>query len=429
MTAILWLLVGAVVGAVAAFFVVRERRSEPVPSATPAPVQPPGLRDGANDVLQVLRSVTVVLNGSDAVIRSSPTAQALGLVRGNELAHDELRYLVRQVRRDRVVREVEMELPRGPMGGRLTLGVRVAALSGDVVLVLVEDRTHSRRVEETRRDFVVNVSHELKTPVGGLALLSEAVADAKDDPEAVARFAGRMQIESHRLAGLVQEIVELSRLQIADTLHEPVLVDVSGCASEAVDHVRVVAEDRDIELVTATHGDEPPQVYGDAELITTAIRNLVANAVNYSDAGTRVATTVRREGDVVEVAVTDQGPGIAPADQERIFERFYRVDPARSRETGGTGLGLAIVKHVCVNHGGEVSVWSEPGQGSTFTIRLPAADGTGTSGDPTDTAATAPGGAPAIQSGPTPGTHIRTNRSALRGTPATMLSFRKDPSL
>ncbi|WP_245633012.1 sensor histidine kinase [Luteipulveratus mongoliensis] len=389
---LLWLLVGVAVGALGAWFVVRRARpSVPATTARSAAQGGNSLRPGAQDVLHALRSVTMVLDSSDCVIRSTPAAQALGLVRGSELMHEELRFLVRQVRRDRVIREVEMELPRGPLGqGRLTLGVRVAAMHGDVVLVLVEDRTHSRRVEETRRDFVVNVSHELKTPVGGLSLLAEAVEDAKDDPEAVARFAMRMQVETRRLANLVREIVELSRLQVADTLHEPILVDVSRAASDAIDHLRVVAEDREIELVSATNGDGPPVVYGDAELLTTAIRNLVANAVNYSDSGTRVATTVRRLDDIVEVSVTDQGPGIPAEDQDRIFERFYRVDPARSRETGGTGLGLAIVKHVSVNHGGEVTVWSEEGQGSTFTIRLPAADASQTGLEPKDDEADPP---------------------------------------
>ncbi|WP_071606407.1 sensor histidine kinase [Luteipulveratus halotolerans] len=397
-TTLVWLLVGAVVGAVAAAVVLHRRGEVRAERAAAGPAaHEPSLRRGAQDVLGVLRSVTMVVDASDRVIRSSPAAQALGLVRGAEMVHHELRYLVRQVRRDRVIREVEMELPRGPLGqGRLTLGVRVAALHGEVVLVMVEDRTHSRRVEETRRDFVVNVSHELKTPVGGLSLLAEAVEGAKDDPEAVERFAMRMQVETERLSTLVREIVQLSRLQVADTLHEPVLVDVVASVADALDHLRLVADDRDIELVSATSGQGPMAVYGDGELLTTAVRNLVANAINYSDSGTRVATTISRCDDIVEIAVTDQGPGIPAAEQERIFERFYRVDPARSRETGGTGLGLAIVKHVSVNHGGEVTVWSEEGQGSTFTIRLPAADEAATTDADDETAdAAAPDGVPA----------------------------------
>jgi two-component system sensor histidine kinase SenX3 len=226
-------------------------------------------------------------------------------------------------------------------------------------------------VEEIRRDFVANVSHELKTPVGGISLLAEAVLDAKDDPQAVERFAQRILVESTRLTRLVQEIVDLSRLQVADTLHEPDLVDVGAVVTEAVDRVRVAAEARTIDLTLVA--EEGLRVFGDRELLTTAVTNLVTNAVSYSEDGTRVGIGARRAGDAVHVTVTDQGEGIPAAEQERIFERFYRVDAARSRATGGTGLGLAIVKHIANNHGGEVSVWSQEGRGSTFTMTLPAA--------------------------------------------------------
>jgi two-component system sensor histidine kinase SenX3 len=297
---------------------------------------------------------------------------AYGLVRDTELVHAELRELARQVRRDGEIREAELDLARGPLGrGRITVAARVAPLGSAHVLLLMDDRTRARRVEEVRRDFVANVSHELKTPVGGIALLAEAVLDANDDPEAVARFAQRMKVESVRLTRLVREIVDLSRLQVADTLHDPVLVDVSRAAAEAVEQSRLVAGARQIELAVSLTGDA--KVFGDAELLTTAVRNLVGNAVNYSDSGTRVAVSVRRVDGLVEVDVSDQGQGIPQAEQARIFERFYRVDAARSRATGGTGLGLAIVKHICANHGGDVTVWSEQGRGSTFTMRLPAA--------------------------------------------------------
>lgn len=376
---VLCLVVGASAGWLAAMSLARRRRRSARAEIAGTPQRLP---EGAVDVIAVLRSVTIVLDPSDEVVRSAPSAAALGLVRGRSLAHEELRFLAREVRRDGVVREAELELPRGPLGeGRVSLSVRVAPLRADLVLLLIEDETHSRRVEETRRDFVVNVSHELKTPVGGLSLLAEAVEDARDDPEAVARFAGRMRGETQRLAQLVGEIVELSRLQVGDTLVEPELVDVNGCVAAALDHAGVMAEDREVELVA---GPDPrqPQVYGDGELITTAVRNLITNAVNYSDRRTRVAATVRQVGDLVEIAVADQGSGIPEAEQSRIFERFYRVDAARSRATGGTGLGLAIVKHVSMNHGGDVTVWSEEGHGSTFTIRLPVANDGGPTAAP-----------------------------------------------
>ncbi len=362
------MLIGAVaVGGVR----LSERSQRTIPEAS-VPALPPGVAD----VLAVLRSSGIVVDSADQVVKASPAAVVYGLVRDAELAHAELRHLARQVRRDGVIREAELDLARGPLGrGRITVAARVAPLGSAHVLLLVDDRTKARRVEEVRRDFVANVSHELKTPVGGIALLAEAVLDANDDPEAVARFAQRMKVESVRLTKLVQEIVDLSRLQVADTLHDPVLVDVSRAASDAVEQSRLVAEARKIELAVSLAGDA--KVFGDAELLTTAIRNLVGNAVNYSSSGTRVAVGVRCVDDLVEVDVSDQGQGIPHAEQARIFERFYRVDAARSRATGGTGLGLAIVKHICANHGGDVSVWSEEGRGSTFTMRLPAAPASG----------------------------------------------------
>jgi two-component system, OmpR family, sensor histidine kinase SenX3 len=360
---------GLVTGAVSVAAVrLSERSRRHVP-------QEPDLRAlpaGVSTVLAVLRSGAIVLDDADAVVSASPSAVAHGLVRNDDLVHDELRHLVRQVRRDGVIREVELDLPRGPLGrGRITVGARVATLGSAYVLLLVEDRTTARRVEEVRRDFVVNVSHELKTPVGGLALLAEAVLEAAEDPEAVARFARRMQVESTRLTRLVQEIVDLSRLQIDGTLNEPELVDVAVAAAGAIEQSRLVADSRGIEIVSSV--SPGVHVFGDPGLLATAIRNLVGNAINYSSSGTRVAVSVRCEEQLVEIAVADQGQGIPQDEQVRIFERFYRVDTARSRGTGGTGLGLAIVKHICANHGGEITVWSEPGHGSTFTMRLPAA--------------------------------------------------------
>ncbi|KGN34350.1 histidine kinase [Knoellia sinensis KCTC 19936] len=360
--------VGLVIGAVA---VGMSRLSERTFRTIP-PAPPPALAPGVSDVLAVLRSVAIVLDSSDAVVNNSASAVSYGLVRHGELVHAELRQLARQVRRDGEIREVELELARGFGTTTNTLmKARIAPLGAVHILILAEDHTHARRVEEVRRDFVANVSHELKTPVGGIALLAEAVLDARDDPEAVSRFAARIQVESTRLTRLVKEIVDLSRLQVADTLHEPELVDIPFVVVEAVDRVQVAADSRQIELEAVA--DERAAVFGDTELLATAVANLVSNAVNYSEPGTRVAVAARRVGDTVEITVSDQGSGIPAAEQSRIFERFYRVDAARSRSTGGTGLGLAIVKHVSATHGGDVSVWSEEGRGSTFTMRLPAA--------------------------------------------------------
>jgi two-component system sensor histidine kinase SenX3 len=248
----------------------------------------------------------------------------------------------------------------------------------------VDDRTEARRVEEIRRDFTANVSHELKTPIGALHLLAEAVQDAADEPEAVRHFAARMLQESQRLSTLVQEIIDLSRLQVADALHPPVPVGVDEVVADAVDRCRLVAQAKGIDVIIG--GDTGSTVYGDHNLLVTAVRNLVDNAISYSGDGTRVGVGVRRESELVEISVTDQGIGIVAEDQKRVFERFYRVDPARSRATGGTGLGLSIVKHVAANHGGEVTVWSMPGQGSTFTLRLPESTVPPSGGEPSGTA-------------------------------------------
>jgi two-component system, OmpR family, sensor histidine kinase SenX3 len=368
---------GALAGVVLATLALRrlpgrdgEGRQDP---AAPPAVADDAVPEGVGEVLAVLRAGGIVLDGTARVRLASASVAAFGLIRGENLIRPELRELVEAVHRDGMIREREFEIARGPLGeGRIVLGARVAPIDSGLILVLVDDRTQARRVEEVRRDFVVNVSHELKTPVGGLALLAEAVQDAADDPQAVARFAGRMKTETERLTRLVSEIVDLSRLQASDLLAEMVVVDVAACAEEAVDHAHLLARNREVLAVT-TQERRLLRVYGDHELITTAIRNLVTNAISYSEDSTRVSVVTRRVGDLVEVAVTDQGRGISATDQERIFERFYRVDAARSRSTGGTGLGLSIVKHICGNHGGDVTIWSQEGEGSTFTIRLPAA--------------------------------------------------------
>ncbi len=338
------------------------------PAATPLP---PGIAS----VLSVLSSSAVVLDAEDRVLQASDAARSFGLVEGEQLMAGEVLALARQVRRDGEIREGEYEVtPGGGIGGVTSFAVRVAPLGGDVgcdglVLVLAEDQSESRRVEEVRRDFVANVSHELKTPVGALALLAETVEDAADDPDAVRRFAGRMRQEAARLTNLVQDIITLSRIQAAEPVPDPTAVPLDAVIAEALDRCRMKANARGIAL--ADVGDRGLGVHGDEDLLITAIRNLLENAVAYSPERTRVVVTTRRAADRVEISVEDQGIGIPAQDLQRIFERFYRVDPARSRATGGTGLGLAIVKHVMAAHGGTVTVRSVEGAGSTFTISLP----------------------------------------------------------
>ena len=263
-----------------------------------------------------------------------------------------------------------------------TIVAQVRSLGDGFVVVDATDTSAAVRLEAVRRDFVANVGHELKTPVGAMAVLAEAVLDA-DDPDEVALFATRILNESHRLGALVTELISLSRLQGSDRLPELVRVDVDEVLTEALRRVRVPAE-----AASAAGGDDGAadprgrflldapsglEVAGDRTLLVTALANLLENAVAYSPEGTPVSVRRRRQGDRIDLPVTDRGIGIAPEHQQRVFERFFRVDPARSRATGGTGLGLAIVKHVAANHGGEVRLWSQTGVGSTFTLRVPAA--------------------------------------------------------
>jgi two-component system sensor histidine kinase SenX3 len=349
--------------------------------------QPAKLPPGIASVLAVLSSSAVVLDSSDRVLRASAAARAFGIVKGERLMVSELLALARQVRRDGEIRETEIEVQVPRFGTRTTsFAVRVAPLSGAVgggglVLVLAEDQTESRRVEEVRRDFVANVSHELKTPVGALALLAETIEDAADDAEAVRRFAGRMRQEAARLTFLVQDLITLNRIQAAEPVPDPRPVEVDGMVAEALDRCRMKANARGITLTSA--GIRGVSVLGAEDLLVTALRNLLENAVVYSPERTKVVVNVATSGDGgVEISVTDQGIGIPERDLERIFERFYRVDPARSRATGGTGLGLAIVKHVMAAHGGRVTVRSVEGAGSTFTLWLPLrSDNDGTSAD------------------------------------------------
>lgn len=370
-------LAGFVVGALAVM-VVRQNMGQRRTMTPVDDVEPGALPHGVASVLAVLPSSAVVLDKEDRVLRASSAARAFGLVRGDHLMAAELLALARQVRRDGEIRESEIEVAGHKFGQESTnFAVRVAPLgSYGQVLVLAEDQTEHRRVEAVRRDFVANVSHELKTPVGALSLLAETIQDAADDPEAVTRFAGRMQHEAARLTYLVQDLITLSRIQGAEPIPTPGPVPIDEAVHEAIDRCNTTAAAKDITLVAG--GAEGLQVWGDDELLVTALRNLIDNAVAYSPEHTRVVVSARAAGahiESVEISVSDQGIGIPESAQERIFERFFRVDAARSRATGGTGLGLAIVKHVAAAHNGAVTVWSKEGSGSTFTLRLPAFGG------------------------------------------------------
>ncbi|MFE2753134.1 sensor histidine kinase [Actinosynnema sp. NPDC059335] len=311
-----------------------------------------------------------VLNGFGDVVLHNARAEELGVVRNNRV-DDRARRAAEMARRDGGVIAVDLsslEVIKGRQPQAVHATVKV--LTGDFVVVDASDESESVRLEATRRDFVANVSHELKTPVGALALLAEAVLDAADDQDEVRRFSAKIMQEATRLGTLVTELIALSRLQGAEKLPELSRVEVDVVVDEALSRSRLSAESAGIAITT----DEPSglEVEGDRTLLVTALSNLLENAVAYSPPGSPVSVSRKLVDGFVEIAVTDRGIGIAEDQQTRVFERFYRVDKARSRATGGTGLGLAIVKHVANNHGGEVKLWSLPGTGSTFTLRIPA---------------------------------------------------------
>ncbi len=329
------------------------------------------LPSSLTDLLASIDAESLVLGSSDVIIFQTSGIATFNLTRDRFLINNSLLTLVRAVRRSGTQQEATMELPRGPIGeGTHDLLVRVTPIGSDgMIAILIFDDSEMRRLDAIRKDFVANISHELKTPIGALSILSEAVLGASDDPVAITRFATRMQAEAQRLSGLVQEIIDLSRLQDGDPLKSGEIVDLVLATKEAADQTELSAESRNISVVLSL--PDRVEITGNRDQVIMAIHNLIENAINYSPEGTRVAVALRVSDGLAEISVSDQGIGIPESALERIFERFYRVDAARSRATGGTGLGLSIVKHVATNHGGDVSVWSIEGAGSTFTIRFP----------------------------------------------------------
>jgi two-component system sensor histidine kinase SenX3 len=316
----------------------------------------------------------VVVDTYRDVVYTNDRARELGLVR-DRLLDDRAWLAAERTLATGEDGEVDLLPPKRANPGRSGLSVRghvrlLTEADRRFAVVYVDDQSEHARMEATRRDFVANVSHELKTPVGAMGVLAEALLASAEDPDTVHRFAEKMVAESTRLANMVGELIDLSRLQGAEPLPDLEAVEVDTVVSEALSRHKVAADNADIAITT----DAPTgyRVLGDQPLLVTALANLVSNAIAYSPNGSPVSISRRRRGNNIEIAVTDRGIGIARADQERVFERFFRVDKARSRATGGTGLGLAIVKHVAANHNGSIRLWSQPGTGSTFTLSIPA---------------------------------------------------------
>ena len=323
-------------------------------------------------ILNVLPDAAAIVDSADRVLASSANCTAMGIVVSERIGPVEIRAINREAHRLSKTQSREVTVKRtGSKLGDWEARIQISPIDEELSLLIAQDLSEERRLNDVRRDFVANVSHELKTPVGALSLLAEAVQAADSDIEQVRHFTSRMQIEVKRLTAMISDLVSLSQVQGDAPLRNSVPVEVKNIISEAVDSSKIAAEQKNIEV---TIGDdcEAGRIFGDEQQLVTALSNLISNAIKYSPNNTRVGVGARRVDDTIEISVTDQGPGIPDSDLDRIFERFYRVDPARSRDTGGTGLGLAIVKHVCANHGGDCIVWSRVGQGSTFTLRFPA---------------------------------------------------------
>jgi two-component system sensor histidine kinase SenX3 len=333
--------------------------------------EPDSFPDLVAEVLELMGSVGIVLDGSNKVVGTNSWAESFGLVARGLLVHAETVDLVKRARSGSDIEAFEGVLRVGLAQEKVSVAAKAKLVAGDYVVLVLEDRTSDIRLDKTRRDFIENISHELKTPIGAIALLSEAIQEAGDDRAAVAKFASSLNKESSRLTFLVQDIIKLSRLQSEEVLASAEIVDLNDVMAEAIDRNEQLAASRKIRLVS----EQAPQleVFGNKEMLITAVKNLVENAISYSEPGTSVGIGCSAKESIAEITVTDSGSGISPENQQRIFERFYRADPSRSRDTGGTGLGLSIVKHVAKIHRGEIKLFSQVGVGSTFTLRVPLA--------------------------------------------------------
>jgi two-component system sensor histidine kinase SenX3 len=326
-------------------------------------------------IILASESGIAVVDRHHDVVLSNPRAEELGLVH-NRLIEDRAWEAAQKVLADGhpvevdiSSRDVRLSTSRDRMAVRCVARM-LSKQDERFVVLFADDDSEQVRMEATRRDFVANVSHELKTPVGAMSLLAEALLESAEDPVSVRHFGGKVVAESKRLGNMVTELIALSRLQGAEKLPDLEVVDVDTVVNEALDRSKLAAENAGITVTT----DHPSglEVLGDQALLVTALANLIQNAIAYSSDGSPVSVSRALRGEFVAFAVTDRGIGIAKEDQERVFERFFRVDKARSRATGGTGLGLAIAKHVAANHNGTISLWSKLGTGSTFTLQIPA---------------------------------------------------------
>ena len=331
-----------------------------------------GTSSSLNQLLKLIQSlpdIVIWVDGDNRIKYASEVALSLNIARDEKIQIDSLESLISTARKvdEPITKKIKAKRPLGI--ARLNLDTWVMRLERGEVLLWAQNNSIVSRVETVRRDFVANISHELKTPVGALSLLAEAIEEAGKDSETIQKFAKRIGPETKRLTNVIRDIIDLSQVQSDDPLATASPVEVDRVINDAIDAVQLLADLHSIEIVQVKSPDV--KIMGDEYQLVMAIRNLLSNAITFSPVNSRITVGAKLKDGVVEITVSDQGIGISLENQSRIFERFYRVDPARSRSTGGTGLGLAIVKHVCENHGGEVSIWSVQGQGSTFTMKFP----------------------------------------------------------
>ena len=350
------------------------------------------VRQAEEQFIKIMPDMLVIADGEGHIRYVSPAANALGVVKDGQFASDDMTQVVSMVAADGQTRDREITMESRQLlgeGDRPGRGIKAGTASpthtrhvlihaGPIdehrVAVFIRDISERRRFEMMRRDFVTNVSHELKTPAGAISLLAETITDAADDPDAVRYFSQRISKESERLTNLVQRLIELQRAESTAGIAAARRVDALDVVEDAAKQNEVQAEHKHIEI-RVTHTGGQAWIMVDPRALTTAVKNLIENAIHYSPEGTTVTADIARHDAeaTVTVRVIDQGIGIPEQSLDRIFERFYRVDPARSRDTGGTGLGLAITKHCVEECGGTISAWSHEGSGSTFTIELPLA--------------------------------------------------------
>jgi two-component system sensor histidine kinase SenX3 len=364
MEIILGMLLGALLGGTTIYFLVTPKNKPEQQNLTSN-----SSRNLILKLIQSLPDIVIWVDGDNKIKYASEVALNLNIAREDKIQIEALETLISMARKidEPLIKKVKAKRPLGI--AKLNLDTWVMRLERGEVLLWAQNNSVVSRVETMRRDFVANISHELKTPVGALSLLAEAIEESGKDSESIQKFAKRIGPETKRLTNVIRDIIDLSQVQSDDPLASANPVEVDRVINDAVDAVQLLADLNNVEIAQVNEPDV--KIVGDEYQLVMAIRNLLTNAITFSPASSRITVGAKLKDGVVEITVSDQGIGISLENQSRIFERFYRVDPARSRSTGGTGLGLAIVKHVCENHGGEVSVWSVLGQGSTFTMKFP----------------------------------------------------------